>query len=83
MKIWNIFLFIHLVNSLKIFTFKSSSDSNLSVVELENAGTRKLPESFKFCASHKETTIEGVSFFTLYGDDDKPWLTLSIWDFDG
>ena len=38
-----------------------------------------LPEIFTLCSSIKETSVDGSSFFTIYGEDGKHWLSLSIW----
>ena len=80
-----VFLLIFLipsVNMMKILTFKSNLNSNMSFATIQNPVTSIIPESFIFCASFKETTtVSSISFFTIYGEDGKPWLTLSHWDY--
>ena len=80
MKLWLLFFFFHAGNHLKVYTFESSSGTNLSYATLESPAIRSLPETFIFCSSYKETTIDGKSFFTIYSEDENPWLTLSVWD---
>ena len=34
---------------------------------------------FGFCGSFKESSVNGESFFTIYGEDEKPFLGFSVW----
>ena len=34
---------------------------------------------FTFCGSFKASSLHGESFFTFYGEDEKPWLGFSVW----
>ena len=72
-------LFLHPVHLVKIFTFDASSDGQLSFSTLKNKTMSPLPEIFTLCSSFKETSIDGSSFFTIYGEDGKHWLSLSNW----
>ena len=64
----------------KVFKFKKSSEEGLAYAVPESS---ELPSSFILCTSHRETRMMGDSFLTFYGDDGKPWITLSIWPSKG
>ena len=79
MNFFILLFFLRATHAIKIFTFESwdGSGGNLSYAALENPTS--LPPVFTLCSSFKESFIAGKSFFTLYGQDNKPWVTLSNW----
>jgi hypothetical protein len=76
-------MYLSACNVTKIFTFEKSNDESLSYATLQASETSSFPGTFIFCNSHLETSIDGTSFFTIYGEDGKPWLTMSIYDSNG
>ena len=85
MLLVKVLLFLFVCNKTytgKVFTFDSSTPEDLSYAALASP-VISLPSIWILCTSHLETTIDNLSYFTIYGEDGKPWLTLSIWDSDG
>ena len=78
-----IYLIFHTSKTLKIFTFGESSDGTFNYATLEVPGNLQFPRKFILCTSHFETAILGTSFLTIYGEDSKPWLSLSIYESNG
>ena len=72
---------------IKIFTFKSHADGTLSYISYKSPALSdsagQLPGSFVFCGSFKQTTLDGNSFFTFYGEDGKTWVAFSLWSENG
>ena len=62
---------------IKLFSFESTVDTNQSYATIKFP--TNLPKVFTLCSSFKETFIDGTSFFTIYGENNEPWLTLSNW----
>ena len=86
-KVLYLILFLNTCNMIKIFTFKSLADGSLSYASYQSSA---LPESagqlsgpFVFCGSFKQTTLDGNSFFTFYGEDGKTWIAFSLWPENG
>ena len=77
MKFWLLYLFLNSGNMKRVFSFDSSSDQSISYATVKSPV--RLPETFTMCSSFKESSISGSSFFTIYGEDGGPWLTLSNW----
>ena len=77
MKFWLIFLFLYSGNLVRVLRFDSSLEQNISYATVKSPV--KLPETFTLCSSFLESSLSGSSFFTLYGEDGGPWLTLSNW----
>ena len=63
--------------AIDILLFDNSSDTNIAYKNIETS--TPLPPIFTLCASFKENMIEETSFFTLFGESGKPWMTLSAW----
>ena len=65
--------------SIKIISINPSEDE-ISMATLSGISeTFKLPNNFICCFSHLESSLDGNSFFTIYGENGSPWLSLSIW----
>ena len=77
MTFWLILLLVHPGLLIRNFIFDSSLETNISHVMLKT-GTH-LPQIFTICSSFKEDKINKRSFFTIYGDSNNPWITLSNW----
>ena len=57
--------------------FRSALGTNISYEILKTSTL--LPQIFTICASFKENEVNKRSFFTIYGELNKPWMTLSNW----
>ena len=64
-------------SSIKIFDFVSSVDSSLNYVSLDSSVS--LPSKFTFCGSFKQKSVRETGFFTIYGEDRRPWISISLW----
>ena len=65
---------------VQILNFNLSSEGNISYISPKDVRNCNKPTNpFVFCGSFKESTLNGQSFFTFYGEDEKPWLGFSIW----
>ena len=53
-----------------------SAEGSISYVVPKDA---LITQPFAFCASFKENSVDGNSFFTLYGTDGNPLLGFSVW----
>ena len=75
------FLFFNniVVQAFPVFTFDGSLDHSESPSFASLVGDVKLPETFIVCSSSKEATFNGVGLYTIFGEDSREWLTLSIW----
>ena len=71
-------LFLNAIETIQIFTFEPLINRNFSYALLQGP-LFKLPDRFVLCTSHLETTIHGKSFFTIFGENGRPWLSVSIW----
>ena len=77
MKNSYLLIFLPFIHLIKIFTFHPGKDNSISYAAIKYP--THLPPVFTLCSSFKETYINGNSFFTIYGEDGKSWLTLSNW----
>ena len=62
--------------SVKNLIFRSSLDGSIAHEILKTPTV--FPKVFTICSSFKENKNE-VSFFTIYGESNEPWMTLSNW----
>ena len=76
------FVNIQFIQMIKLFTFNQANEESVSYAMLEESAHLILPKSFVLCTSHLETSIDGRSFMTIYGDDEHPWLAMSIWSYE-
>ena len=78
MATWFIF-FIFLLGryAINILVFDTSSNTKIAYKHVETS--TPLPPIFTLCASFKQNMVEETSFFTLFGESSKPWMTLSLW----
>ena len=74
---WLIFLFLHPGESVKSLIFKPNLTGKIAHAILETPTV--FPETFTICSSFKEHSNDEASFFTIFGESNKPWMTLSIW----
>ena len=74
-------LFFKTTISIKILTFSRSGDGIISQASLKDKESKDDEQymPFGFCGSFKESFVDGKSFFTLYGEDEKPFLGFSVW----
>ena len=72
-------------HGIKIFKFEPSTSTNVthSYAKLEGPENSKLPDSFVLCTSHLETSLDGNSFFTIFGEDGQPWMSFPIYSTEG
>ena len=77
MNYWLIYLLLHSVYSVEYLNFESSLDGNISHQILKSSDT--LPSVFTFCSSFKQERANATSFFTIFGESQKPWISLSTW----
>ena len=78
MATWLILLiFLQDSYAIDILLFDTSSDTNIAHRKIETS--TPLPPIFTLCASFRENVVEETSFFTLFGESGKPWITLSNW----
>ena len=83
MSIWLILLLIHsakLISNLIFEPILDSLDNSISYTIL-NTPTSLSPR-FMICCSFKQKAIDDTSFFTIYGENKKPWMSLSNWMHD-
>ena len=71
------------IKALDVFSFPEYLDANLSYISLETSKRQLFPEKRIICLSHMESLIDGRSFLTILGENDEPWLSLSIWQNQG
>ena len=76
---WFLLLLLHPGLPIRILTFDASSDGEIAH-QIYDKST-PLPELFTLCSAFKESVMYqgGNSFFTLYGEDGKPWMILTTW----
>ena len=75
---WFLLLLLHPGLPVKILTFDPPSDGGIAH-QIYDKST-PLPELFTLCSTFKESFIHnGNSFFTLYGEDEEPWIILTTW----
>ena len=65
------------IHPLKVFEFDSSQNSAFSKASLESSFS--LSEGFTMCGSFKQKTVTNQGFLTVYGGDEKPFLSISSW----
>ena len=75
MYIWLIFSILHHGQLVKIVIFEPSLDTQINHAILRSS--TPLPKIFIMCSSLKQNEIDDTSFFTIYGESNKPWMTLS------
>ena len=81
MSTWFIFLiFLQGSHAINILLFDTSPNTKVEYKHIESS--TPLPPIFTLCASFKQNMVEETSFFTLFGESDKPWITLSLWSLD-
>ena len=81
MKIFSILMvFLPTFNMIKVFKFDPSVDGSLSHATPKTLAGNLFTTRFILCSSYLETSVDGTSFFTIYGEDGEPWLTLSNWE---
>ena len=80
-KLIVIYIFFYTCKSLKVFKFESSYGANYSYATLKATGSEvaQFPESFILCMSHQKAAADGTSYLTIYGEDDGPWFSSSIY----
>ena len=83
-KLSKILLFLFFFKAIictKVLIFRRSGDGNISQASLKDSLSQdKEPfMPFGFCGSFKESSVNGESFFTIYGEDEKPFLGFSVW----
>ena len=72
-------LFCKSTQLIKVFTFDKSNGGNISYATIKGAEDLTLPDNFILCTSHLQTSVDGRSFFTIWGTGETPWLSLSVW----
>ena len=83
LRVFLVFCFCKQLQGIKTFTFEPSMNVTISYATLQTPAKTKLPDRFVLCTSHLETSIDGNNFFTIFGEDGQPWLSLSIWSNEG
>ena len=71
------FFFNRSLSADMVYTFEPSSENEISHIRLSGP-PHNLPNQFIFCMSHIESFI-GQNFFTILGEDDQAWMSMSIW----
>ena len=79
MFIWLVLFLLHPGSSSKSFIFESSLHENINHIILKTSII--LPKTFTACVSYKETRIDKEGSFTIYGESNTPWISLSTWDY--
>ena len=83
---YSILLLVPISCSIEIISISPDfkSEEEISMAKLSGKPeTFKLPDNFIFCSSHLESSLDGNNFFTIYGENGSPWLSLSIWAISG
>ena len=85
LKLLHFFMLCRTYHGIIIFKFEPSTSTNEthSYAKLEGPENSKLPDNFVLCTSHFETSLDGNSFFTIFGEDGQPWISLPIYSTEG
>ena len=63
------------VYAVRVYTFKSVSEEQLSYVTLSSSSSVEIPEQFILCTSHQQSKINKHSFYQILQSDGSPWMT--------
>ena len=70
---------VAVVPGIKYYSFRpSKTTSVISSATLTNSPVSELPDIFVLCTSHMEERLEGNGYFQMYGEDGRPWLSMSL-----
>ena len=70
---------VAVVPAIKFYSFRPSPQAGvISSATLTNSPRSELPATFVLCTSHMEERLEGCGYFQMYGQDGRPWLSLSL-----
>ena len=81
MVMWYVLFIFHPGLSIKIWAFEPSSNGEIAYKVIDKS--TPLPKIFTLCSAFKEKFVYGSnSFFTLYGEQGEPWMSLTNWPYD-
>ena len=69
------------IKTLHVWTFDKSSEISEVTLDQQTTEDVPLPDKFILCSSQQlsKMTIEGQGPYTILGQDDKTWFSLSFW----
>ena len=63
------------VSTVKVYTFESVSEEQLSYMTLSSTSSVEIPDQFILCSSHQQSKIDNRGFYHILQSDGSPWMT--------